>query len=249
MTGEMPTTPALFLVPADALASAEPGDVVVVGGDEGRHAADVKRLRVGEPVCVGNGQGRVVDGAVAAVARGRIEVEVAAVRDVAAPADRYVVVQALARGGRDEDAVETMTEVGVDAVIGWAAERSVAKWTGRTLAKWEATARAATKQSRRARLPAVTGPATTADVAARVSAATLAVVVDASGPVPLADLDPPAAGEVLLVVGPEGGITEAEMTVFRDAGATVARLGPDILRSSTAGAAALVVLAAKRRWR
>src|SRR3954447_18392483 len=133
-------TPPLFFV--DAL---EPGRVVV-GGDEGRHASDVRRLRAGEVVLIGDGQGRLGDGVVASVARGSIEVDVSTVRTEAAPQPRFVVAQALAKGGRDEDAVEAMTEVGVDEVLGWQAARSVAKWTDRTEARWSATARAAAKQ-------------------------------------------------------------------------------------------------------
>src|SRR4051812_36077691 len=169
-------TAALFLVETAALA----GDRVVVDGAEGRHAADVKRLRVGEPVLVGDGAGMLVDGVVAEVGRGRMLVEVRERRQVEPPDPRFVVVQALAKGGRDTDAIEAMTEVGVDEVVGWQAARSVARWTDRTADKWRATVREAAKQSRRAWVPAVTGPTATRDVAAMLDAAALAVVLHES---------------------------------------------------------------------
>src|SRR3954449_5255203 len=127
-------TAPLFLVDTASLAA----DVVVVDGPEGRHAADVKRLRAGEAVLVGDGAGLLVDGLVAEVSRGRMLVEVRERRQVAAPDPRFVVVQALAKGGRDTDAIEAMTEVGVDEVVGWQAARSVARWTDRTADKWRA---------------------------------------------------------------------------------------------------------------
>src|SRR4051794_22185431 len=139
-------TAALFFVEPAALTAAR----VVVDGAEGRHAADVKRLRPGEPVLLGDGCGALVEGVVAEVGRGRLEVDVQSRRQVAAPDPRFVVVQALAKGGRDTDAVEAMTEVGVDEIVGWQASRSVGRWTDRTAEKWRATAREAAKQSRRA---------------------------------------------------------------------------------------------------
>jgi 16S rRNA (uracil1498-N3)-methyltransferase len=142
-----------------------------------------------------------------------------------------------------------MTEVGVDEVIGWQSSRSVAKWTDRTAGKWESTVRAAAKQSRSPWVPTVTGPMSTSDVADRLRAAALAVVLRESATDPLASVEVPAAGEVVIVVGPEGGIAEDELAVFRAAGAGVFRLGDTVLRSSTAGVAALSVLSARSRWR
>jgi 16S rRNA (uracil1498-N3)-methyltransferase len=142
-----------------------------------------------------------------------------------------------------------MTEVGVDAVLGWQSARSVAKWTDRTLARWQATARAAAKQSRRAWVPAVEGPVSTAQLAQRVTAAAVAVVLHEDGAAPLAGLALPEAGDLLLVVGPEGGIGDDELAVLTGAGAQVCRLGAHVLRTSTAGVAAVSVLSAMRRWR
>jgi 16S rRNA (uracil1498-N3)-methyltransferase len=238
-------TAPLFLVDAAALIS----DRIVVDGAEGRHAADVRRLRVGERVDIGDGCGRLAHGVVAGVARGRIEVDVESRREVPVLSPRFVVVQALAKGGRDLDAVEAMTEVGVDEIAAWTAERSVAKPTERTLAKWAATAREAAKQSRRAWIPEVSGPTSTAEVCARINAATLAVVLHEDASEPLASLTLPDGGDVLLVVGPEGGLSANEVETFANAGAYVCRLGDGVLRTSTAGVAAISVLSAATRWR
>jgi 16S rRNA (uracil1498-N3)-methyltransferase len=238
-------TAPLFLVEALVLSAGR----VVVGGDEGRHASDVRRIRAGEQVLLSDGRGVVGDGVVTAVTRGSIEVDVSAVHTEPAPQPRFVVAQALAKGGRDEDAVEAMTEVGVDEVLGWQASRSVAKWTDRTEARWAATARAAAKQARRGWVPEVGGPLTTAALAERVASAALAVVLHEDATEPLVGRAMPDEGEVLVVVGPEGGIAAEELAALVAAGAVACRLGPHVLRTSTAGVAALSVLSVARRWR
>jgi 16S rRNA (uracil1498-N3)-methyltransferase len=183
------------------------------------------------------------------VSRGQVVATVGARRQVPAADPRFVVVQAVAKGGRDTDAVEAMTEVGVDEVVGWAASRSVAKWTDRTLERWQAAARAAGKQSHRAWLPVVRGPASTRDVAGLLADASSAVVLHEEATQPLASVELPTDGDVVLVVGPEGGITPDEVEAFAAAGASVCRLGETVLRTSTAGVAALSVLSATSRWR
>jgi 16S rRNA (uracil1498-N3)-methyltransferase len=163
------------------------------------------------------------------------------------------VVQGLAKGDRGELAVEMMTEVGVDDLVAWSAARSVTRWEGargeRSLGKWRTIAREAAKQSRRAWIPSVTGPASLADVVDRVSSAACAVVLEANAAVPLSRLALPGTGDVVLVVGPEGGIAPAERSALTAAGAIEARLGPTVLRTSTAGAAAAAVLLSRSgRW-
>lgn len=238
-------TAALFLVERDRLDD----DPIVVDGAEGKHAADVKRLDVGEAVMVGDGAGRLAHGFVAEVGRSRVVVAVARREDVPQPNPRFVVVQALAKAGRDEAAIEAMTEVGVDEVIGWQASRSIAKWTDRTLAKWQSTVREAAKQSRRAWVPAVAGPISTTTLAQRLATAQLGLVLDVDAWQPIAQTQLPEAGEVVLVVGPEGGLTPDELAGFAAAGARAVRLGPEVLRASTAGVAAVAALSTLHRWR
>jgi 16S rRNA (uracil1498-N3)-methyltransferase len=168
------------------------------------------------------------------------------------PALRLVLVQALPKAERGELAVELATEVGVDEVVPWVAARCVMQWKGergeRQHARWAATAREAAKQSRRAWVPPVGPLHTTSQVAARIAAAR-ALVLHEAGEQPLTASGLPADGELLLVVGPEGGIDERELDAFAAAGAATVRLGPTVLRTSTAGAAALAVLSARTgRW-
>jgi 16S rRNA (uracil1498-N3)-methyltransferase len=241
--------PPVFLVPAGELIAG----LVTLTGPEGHHAAAVRRLRPGERADVSDGAGTLAEGVVTDVGKDRVTLDVRAVRAVAPPQPRLAVAQALPKGDRGELAVELMTEVGVDAVIPWPAERSITRWQGergaRALAKWRAAGREAAKQSRRAWLPEITAPTTTSALASRVAAAASAIVLEADAPARLHELPLPEAGEVLLLVGPEGGISPAERTTLRDAGAIEARLGPTVLRTSTAGAAAAVVLLARTaRW-
>lgn len=250
-------TAPFFLVPPGSLVG-DVGALVTLEGPEGRHAATVKRLGVGEAVLLGDGRGRVVDGVVAAVpARDRLEVTVTSCTDHPVPAPRLTVVQAIAKGERGELSVELMTEVGVDVVVPWAASRSVAQWRGekvaRGLERWRATAREAAKQSRRPWVPDVLDVAGTGDVAALVAATVqgggTALVLHEEAEERLSALRPSGAGDVLLVVGPEGGLTDDEVARFASAGAVAVRLGPSVLRTSTAGAvAAAVLLAASGRW-
>ena len=227
--------------------------LVVVDGAEGRHAATVTRLAPGEPVVLVDGLGRRGSGVVVSAARDLVEVEVASVVEQPAPQPRFVVVQALPKGDRGELAVETMTEVGVDVVVPWAAARCVTRWRAdradKSLAKWRTSSRAAAKQSRRSRFPEVTDLATTAEVCRLLSAAALGAVLHESATRPLAEVTLPAEGDVVLVGGPEGGVTDDEMGSFCEAGAATYRLGETVLRTSTAGVAALSVLSAGRRWR
>lgn len=238
------TTPVFFA----AIASAEAGDQIVLSGEEGRHAADVRRLRVGERVDLTDGVGAVAHATVTFARRGELTVVVRDREVTPVPTPDLTVVQALAKGARDEQAVEAMTEIGVDHVIGWEAARCVARWTERTEAKWTATARAASKQSRRTRWPAIGGPATIADVAALCRAADLALILHERSSAPLLPLLTTDLSSVVIVVGPEGGITDEELAVLDDAGGHQVRLGPTVLRSSTAGAVALSVVSAATRW-
>jgi 16S rRNA (uracil1498-N3)-methyltransferase len=231
------------------------GTELVLDGPEGRHAVSVKRLRAGEDVVLTDGRGRWTEGVVkAAEGKDRLVVtDLSSVREEPAESPRITVVQALPKGDRGELAVETMTETGVDAIVPWAASRCITQWKGerglKALAKWRSTAREAGKQSRRVRFPEVADAASTKQVAALLAAADFAGVLHEVGDAPLATVDLPAAGEIVLVVGPEGGVSPEELALFEEAGARPYRLGRSVLRTSTAGtAAAAVLLARTGRW-
>lgn len=238
----------LFLVDPGAIGA----DVIVLDGAEGRHAAVVVRLRAGERVDVADGVGSIAECEVASVASMSLRLTVLRRSVVPPAAPRLVVVQALPKGDRGVTACEVLTEVGVDEIMPWSAARSIVQWHGargeKALERWRSTARAAAKQSRRAWLPQISPLASTEDVAARLRAASLAVVLHEFSQVPLAGISVPAAGEVVVVIGPEGSITDEELAVFAAAGAAAYRLGSTILRTSTAGVVAASVLLAKSRW-
>lgn len=227
------------------------GDVLITG-DEGRHAVAVSRLRVGESVELVDGEGaRGLGVVVSAEKPDRLTVAVSDVVREAEPQPRVVVVQALPKGDRGERAVESMTEVGVDRVVPWAASRCITQWKDdKPRTKWVAHARESTKQSRRARIMEIAPLARTSEVATLIAAASHAFVLhEAPGGQALGLIDLPTSGDIVLVIGPEGGIAPDELATFIAAGATVARMGPSVMRTSTAGAvAAGVVLSRTQRW-
>lgn len=239
----------LFLVAPEALGA----DRVLLDGPEGRHAATVQRLTTGEEVVVADGSGRGARCRVIAAGRDQLVLEV--LEDLAEPdpQPRLVLVQALAKGDRDLQAIEAATELDVDEVLPWQADRSIVRWRGdrgdKARGKWEQTLRAATKQSRRLRLPTLGDPLTRRSLADRAATADLTLVLHEEASAPLADVELPSTGEVLLVVGPEGGISPDELRELTDAGARAVRLGRTVLRSGTAGPAALAVLQSRGRWR
>ncbi len=250
----------MFLAGRGLLDGLDTGSRYVLEGDEARHAGVVQRRRPGERVDVVDGAGVRLRCVITGVEVGRVSLDVVERSEEPAPAVPLVLAQALAKGDRDELAIEAATELGVDAVIPWQAARSVVVWRGdraaKSRAKWVATVRRAAKQSRRAQIPAVEPPVDTRGLAELVREVVLgggvALVLHEGAPTPLTDAGLPdlTAAEdargvrtgVLVVVGPEGGIGDEELTELTDAGATAVRLGPHVLRTSTAGPAALVLL-------
>ncbi|BCW78698.1 16S rRNA (uracil(1498)-N(3))-methyltransferase [Pseudarthrobacter sp902506025] len=242
----------VFFTSAGSLAGMVPGQLFVLEGAEARHAVTVKRLSPGEAVDIVDGAGARMSGKVASAAPTGLEVECGALAMEDRPDVRLVLVQALAKGDRDELAIETATELGIDAVIPWQSERSIVRWKGdraaRAHAKWESTVAAAAKQARRAWIPEVRAAVDTAGLSAAVEGADLAVILHEDAVRPLRTVLEAWQGsghdgirEVLLIVGPEGGISPREVTKLCDKGAVTALLGHHVLRSSTAGPAAVVL--------
>ncbi|MEU9088303.1 16S rRNA (uracil(1498)-N(3))-methyltransferase [Streptomyces sp. NPDC048357] len=233
------------------------GPEFVLDGPEGRHAVSVKRLNPGEALVLTDGRGGWAEAVVkAAEGKDRLVVTVSSAGVEPEPAVRITVVQALPKGDRGELAVETMTETGVDAIVPWQASRCITQWRGdrgaKSLAKWRATAREAGKQSRRVRFPEVAEAMSTKQVAALLAGADLGMVLHEDRDTPsgaLATAALPSSGSVVLVVGPEGGVSPEELAAFAAAGAHPYRLGRSVLRTSTAGTAATAVLLARTgRW-
>jgi 16S rRNA (uracil1498-N3)-methyltransferase len=237
------STPPLFLI--DSVPAV--GESVRLEGAEGRHAADVRRIGGGETVLLGDGRGGVAQAEVTGAGRGRLELLVRRREHVPQPRLRVALAQALVKGDRGELAVELATEAGVDAVLPWRAARCVARWDdgprgAHALQRWRSTATQAAKQARRAWIPQVHEAVGTAALLDRVRAAETALLLDGTAATPVQKIDLPAEGEVLLVVGPEGGITPEERETLTQAGAVPVRLGREVLRASTVGAVALGAL-------
>src|SRR5690606_219950 len=208
----------------------------------------------GEAVLLSDGRGGLARAVVDAAGRDTVDLTIIERASVDPPSPRVVVAQAQVKGDRGELAVELATEAGVDAIVPWRAARCVARWDDgprgqKALARWRSTVREAAKQARRPWQPVVEEPVTTAALARRAAAVDLAVVLHESATDRLADLPLPASGELLLVVGPEGGVTDEEIDALVAAGARPVRLGPEVLRASTAAAVALGALGVlTRRW-
>lgn len=238
-------TEALFL--AD-FSDPQVGDEITLSGDEGRHAVAVRRIVADEVILLADGVGTAVRGPVLSTDKASL---VMRVDEVIAPETeplRLVAVQALAKGDRAELAVEVMTEVGVDEIVPWQAARSIVKWAPdraeRPLARWRSTAREATKQSRRYRVPVVTMPLSTRELALRIPDTALTLLLHESADAPLATVALPEWGDVMIVIGPEGGIAPEELEALTAAGGVPVKISDGVLRTSTAGVVALAQLRA-----
>lgn len=244
-----------------ALESLSVGDSATLGGAEGRHAASVRRIGAGEWVDVVDGLGLRATCEVSGSDKSTLSLIVRELVYEDAPSPEVILVQALAKGGRDEAAVEICTEIGIDRVVPWASQRAIVQWKGpkaeKGRAKWEGVARAAAKQSRRAYVPVVEDVKDSRELASWVASligeagvafvcheeateslgAALARIQESSeeGALP---------ARITLIVGPEGGIGPEETAQLLDAGARTIGLGDNVLRSSTAGAVALTLIRA-----
>lgn len=230
------------------------GTETILDGPEGRHAATVRRLRPGERLVLTDGCGELATCEVLGIGRDQLRLQVLRRQIAPPPVLRVTLAQALIKGERGELAVELATEAGVDAVLPWRASRCVTRWqegprAAKALSRWRETARQAAKQARRAWFPEVAEPVDTTVLGQRCTAAAGCLVLHEAATESLASVRLPVEGELLLVVGPEGGITEAELATLTVAGGRPVRLGPEVLRSSSAGIVALSAIGAlSRRW-
>ncbi|GAA4263387.1 16S rRNA (uracil(1498)-N(3))-methyltransferase [Dactylosporangium darangshiense] len=219
------------------------GDRWTLAGSEGHHAANVQRLTAGEALLLGDGRGSLLHAVVLAARKGELDLSLDAASHVPSPDPTITVVQGIAKGERGELAVQLLTEVGADRIVPWQAARSVARWKdAKPLDRWRATVREAVKQSRRAWLPEVTAAQTTR----QLSFPAPVLVLHEEASTPLSAVPLPSTGSITLVVGPEGGVAPEELAALNG---TPVRLGPEVLRTSTAGAAAVAALSVRLgRW-
>ncbi|MFB7250909.1 16S rRNA (uracil(1498)-N(3))-methyltransferase [Microbacterium sp. NPDC056234] len=235
----------------ESASNAGEGSIVSLAGAEAKHAAVVRRVRVGETITIGDGAGVWLEGTAVDVSASRVDVQVTRRIAVEPPAPRLVLVQALAKGDRDELAVQASCELGVDEIVPWQAARSISRWEGPKAAKgrerWASIVREAAKQAHRAWIPEVTAVLSTAQLAQR-AADQRVLVLDPTADARLSAIEPDGR-DLVLVVGPEGGIAPDELERLSSAGAERVRLGDTVLRTSTAGPAAVAILSAKLgRW-
>lgn len=245
------TSPVFVL---EEVGTAAPGQVVVLGGSEGRHAVASLRLGVGEEIDLVDGRGRRAGGVIESIGADRTaHIRLTDVSDDPPADPRFTVVQALPKGERGELAVELLTEIGADVIVPWAARNCVTQWKAdraeRGHRRWADAAQAAAKQSRRSRFPEVASVCSTAEVISRVRDADLALLLHEQATEPLGSVEPPQRGDVVIIVGPEGGVSPDEVAALEAAGARPVLLGPTVLRTSSAGMAAVAVLMARtNRW-
>jgi 16S rRNA (uracil1498-N3)-methyltransferase len=225
---------------------AEVGSLVELDGPEGKHAVQVRRMRQGEAIQLSDGKGLRVRGTVAQLTGSTLKLEVLEVIKEETPSRRITLVQALAKGDRDELAIQAATELGVMGIIPWQASRSISRWDGPKIAKgqarWQQIVSEAAKQSLRAFTPEVKNIVDTKELAALVSSFDLVLVLDTSATRSIGEAGIPSSGNVALVVGPEGGIEQSELDALEAAGAMLVSLGANVLRTSTAGPALIAAL-------
>ena len=225
------------------------GDSVTLSGSEAKHAVTVRRMRVGEGIQLSNGEGLRAIGTVEAIDGNNLLVKVSELHQDAKPDPALVLVQALAKGDRDELAIQAATELGAFAIVPWQADRSISRWEGPKIAKgverWQVIVAEAAKQALRALTPKVSQPLSTKELVNSFRGYSRVLVLDPTASVSLAKIELPSHGEVAIVVGPEGGISDSELALLESAGAVRVHLGESILRTSTAGMAAISVLQSK----
>lgn len=230
---------------SDDLTPASVGSTLTLAGSEGHHAQAVSRIREGEQIQLGNGQGIIASATVVESSKGQLSLRIEDLTVRERPTHRFTLAQALAKTDRDERAVEATTELGIDVVVPWQADRSVSRWdvakAAKGQAKWSTIAREACKQCIRPYVPEIRHVVTGAELMAALKGQ-LVLVLEPTGEEKLSEVDLSQSTEIALVVGPEGGISDKELELFRASGARIVSVGTNILRTSTAGTAALGVV-------
>jgi 16S rRNA (uracil1498-N3)-methyltransferase len=237
----------LFLV--DKL---DDSNLIEVSGDEAHHAIKVLRINVSEEILISDGAGNWVRASVENIEKKTFTAKVLERGFQPEKSPRLIVVQGLPKSDRVKDAIEILVESGVDQIIPWQADRSISKWQKDSLDKWQSAAVAATKQSRRFRKPEIIDGLSLSQLLEIESENSAVLVMHESATTKLSEVvTSKFAGmsEIIIVIGPEGGISESELTVLEGAGAHIVGLGPEVFRSAHAGGAALSAVSALiGRW-
>lgn len=235
-------------------AEVQAGSVIQLAGPEAKHAVAVRRMRAGESIQLSNGKGFRVRGEIQSIQSNVLQIKVLAAAQEIEPEIRLSLIQALAKGDRDELAIQAATELGVSSIVPWEADRSISRWIGlkeeKAVARWQTIVSEAAKQSLRSFTPQVQSPVSTKELVGLIATFDLVLVLDPTADLGLGSLEFANPQTLGIVVGPEGGISEDELDLLESAGAKRVRLGESILRTSTAGVAAIsAVLAKSNLWR
>ncbi|MBO3142676.1 16S rRNA (uracil(1498)-N(3))-methyltransferase [Dermatophilus congolensis] len=247
-------TAAMYRLPTGSLTHTAPGDTLTLTGDEKHHAVTVKRTTAGETILLADGSGLVAHAEVTTITDTELSARVTTINNDSYPGPRFILIQALAKGDRDLQAIEAATELGVDEIIPWQSRRAIVQWKGpraeKALRKWQSQVEAAAKQSRRPHAPTVQPhiSSTSNHLGNIVRHADLALVLHEEATTPITTINLPTSGNIALFVGPEGGISPEEIDILTDAGATPVHMGRYVLRASSAGPAAIAALSCQQRW-
>jgi 16S rRNA (uracil1498-N3)-methyltransferase len=225
---------------------------IEVTGDEAHHAIKVLRIKIGEEILVSNGDGNWVRATVSQIDKKSLSAQVLERGYQSIKSPKLVVVQGLPKSDRVKEAIEILVESGVDLIIPWQADRSISKWQKDSLSKWQSAAIAATKQSRRFRVPEIIEELSLSELLEIESETSAILVMHESATRKLSEVvtkDFAGLSEIIIVIGPEGGITDSELGILQSAGAHIVGLGPEVFRSAHAGGAALSAVSALiGRW-
>lgn len=226
------------------------GQTQTLESDEAHHAIKVMRLKTGEEIKISDGEGNWVSGPISEVGKKNLKIDVTASGIEASKKPELVLVQALTKSDRNKEMLELVTVAGVDRIIPWQAERSISKWQSNSYDKWTSSIKEAGKQSRRVNLPKLEKLMSAKDITDQISASDCILVFHESANEKFSDLDiSQSASSIYLVIGPEGGITDTELEIFKSKGGNLVRLGEPVLRSAHAGFAALASIQTKLgRW-
>lgn len=222
---------------------------IEVDGDEAHHGVNVLRLKNSEEVKISDGAGNWAIGKVSQLSKKNFTVEISTRGFDQAAKQQVVVVQAILKNDANKEAVDFLTQVGVDEIIFWQSQHSIGKIDNKSLSKWQNVARESSRQSRRTRIPLVTNIFSTEQLILKIKELQNVFVLHEAAENRLSRIEINQEVDVILIVGPEGGLSEIEVNTFKTAGAKVVRLGESVLRAANAGAAATsVVMSRTGKW-
>jgi 16S rRNA (uracil1498-N3)-methyltransferase len=222
---------------------------IEVGGDEAHHGVNVLRLKHSEEVKISDGVGSWGIGKVSQLSKKSFTVEISDRGFEHSPKQRVLVVQAILKNDANKEAVDFLTQVGADEIIPWQSQHSIGKIDDKSFSKWHSAARESSRQSRRVRIPAIVNVHSTESLISKIKGLQNIFVLHESAENRLSQIEINQEVDVILIVGPEGGLSEIEVNTFVDAGAKVVRLGESVLRAANAGAAAVsVVMSRTGKW-